>query len=338
MKIAVLAPIAWRTPPRAYGPWEQVAGHVAEGMVARGHEVHLYATGDSQTTAHLHSTIPRGYEEFPGVDVKVEECLHISQLMEEADNYDIIHNHFDFLPLSYSRLIHTPMVTTIHGFGSLTILPVYKKYNATSHYVSISLSDRNPQLTYAGNVYNGIDPGQFDFGQAMGNYLLFMGRFHPDKGAADAIKVARASGIPLIMAGLIQDEQYWQQQVLPHIDDKLISYRGNVGPAERRELLSGAMALLHPIYFDEPFGLSVAESMMSGTPVIAYNRGSMPELIQNGQTGYLVNTPEEMVKAIAALPLIDRSYCHTYALNSFSRDTMCAEYEDVYRSILASGK
>src|SRR6185436_116475 len=157
MKIAILSPVAWRTPPRHYGPWEQVASNLAEGLIKEGIEVSLFATADSITSTRLEAVIPKGYEEDRGQDAKVVECLHISNLAERAAEFDLIHNHFDFLPLTYSRLISTPVVTTIHGFSSPLIIPVYKKYNANCSYVSISYADRSAELEYIANVYHGID-------------------------------------------------------------------------------------------------------------------------------------------------------------------------------------
>ena len=272
MKVAVLSPIAWRTPPRHYGPWEQVASNVAEGLVKAGVEVTLFATGDSITGGRLEAVIDRGYEEERTVDAKVAECLHISNLMEKAESFDIIHNHFDFLPLTYSRLIRTPMVTTIHGFSSEKILPVYEKYNSTSSYVSISNSDRNPRLKYLATVYNGLRTADFDFGDNPENYLCYLGRIHPDKGTAEAIEIARKSKRPLLIAGIIQDQGYFDEKVSPNLDEN-IRFLGHVGPEKRDELLKNASALLHPINFEEPFGLSVAEAMICGTPVIAFNKG-----------------------------------------------------------------
>lgn len=206
MKIAILSPIAWRTPPREYGPWEQVASNVTEGLVQAGMDVTLFATGDSMTTAALESVCETGYAEDPSADAKVWECLHISHLMEQAHRFDIIHNHFDFLPLTYSRLMRTPMVTTIHGFSSPAILPVYKKYNHSNYYVSISNADRSPELRYTATVYNGIHTGDFSFNASPDDYLLFFGRIHPDKGTREAIRIARQVKRRLIISGLIQDE------------------------------------------------------------------------------------------------------------------------------------
>ncbi len=334
MKIAILSPIAWRTPPRKYGPWEQVSSNIAEGLVERGIEVSLFASGDSITGGRLVSVCDLPYAEHPEVDPKVAECLHISHLMEQAHHYDIIHNNFDFLPLSYSRLIKTPMVTTIHGFSSPKIIPVYKKYNRSSYYVSISNSDRSPELSYITTVYNGIDTREFSFNAESGENLLFFGRIHPEKGVSEAIKIAKKSNRKLIISGLIQDQEYFAQKVDPHIDNQDIVYVGNSGPVERNRLMGEAFALLHPIGFEEPFGLSVVEAMICGTPVIAFNRGSMPELILDGKTGFLVNNVEEAVDAVNSIAFIDRRDCMEWASTTFSREKMIDGYLDVYQKIL----
>ncbi len=206
MHIAMLAPIAWRTPPRHYGPWENVASLLTEGLVASGHEVTLFATADSQTSARLHAVCPRGYEEDRSLIPKVWECLHISELFEHADGYDLIHNNFDYLPLTYTGLTTTPVVTTIHGFSSPGILPVYKKYNPKVFYVAISDADRSPDLDYIKTIHHGIDIKQFDFQPVPDDYLLFFGRIHNDKGARQAIEIARACNKKLILAGIIQDQ------------------------------------------------------------------------------------------------------------------------------------
>ena len=280
MKVAVLAPVAWRTPPRHYGPWEQVASNITEGLVKLGIEVSLFATGDSITAGKLYSVCNSGYEEDRSQDAKVLECLHISNLMEKAGEFDLIHNNFDFLPLTYSGLIKTPVITTIHGFSSTKIIPVYKKYNSSGHYVSISNADRSSELNYLATVYNGLDTRHFEFNNEPEDYLLYFGRIHHDKGTAEAIEIAKKSKRKLLIAGLIQDENYFKEKVEPHLGDQ-IQYLGNAEPAKRNELLRNAAALLHPINFNEPFGMSVAEAMLCGTPVIAFNKGSMPELIQD---------------------------------------------------------
>lgn len=334
MKIAILSSIAWRTPPRKYGPWEQVASNIAEGMIEQGIDVTLFATGDSITKGKLESVCDQGYAENTSIDPKVAECLHISNLMEQADKFDLIHNNFDFLPLSYSQLITTPMLTTIHGFSSPKILQVYKKYNNTAYYVSISDSDRSPEIDYTATVYNGINTDEFIFNDEPEDYLLFFGRIHPDKGVYESIQIARKSKRKLIISGLIQDQEYFDFKVKPFIDDKEIVYVGNSGPDERNKLLGGAIALLHPISFEEPFGLSVVEAMFCGTPVIAFKRGSMPELILDGKTGFLVKTIEEALEAVNNIKMINRNYCMEWVASKFSRQKMVEDYLNVYEKIL----
>jgi len=333
MKAAILAPVAWRTPPRHYGPWEQVASNIAEGLIKLGVEVTLFATGDSITTGKLEAICEQGYEEDRTQDAKVLECLHISNLMEKADEFDIIHNNFDFLPLTYSRLIKTPIITTIHGFSSQRIIPVYKKYNSISNYVSISNSDRSPELNYLATVYNGLDTKDFQFNEHPDSYLLYFGRIHPDKGTAEAIEIAKKSKRKLLIAGIVQDEGYFKEKIEPQLNDQ-VEYIGSAGPEKRNFLLGNALALLHPINFNEPFGLSVAEAMLCGTPVIAFNRGSMPELIKHEETGFLVNTVDEAVEAVESLKNIKRQDCYNWATTQFSCDKMAADYLTLYHQIL----
>ncbi len=335
MKVAVLSTVAWRTPPRMYGPWEQVASNIAEGLVEKGIDVTLFATGDSITAGKLESVCEHPYSEITGLDPKVCECLHISNMMEKAGKFDLIHNNFDFLPLTYSRLIKTPMVTTIHGFSSPKILPVYKKYNNTGFYVSISDSDRSPDLNYIATVYNGINTDEFTFRQVPEDYLLYFGRIHPEKGTYESIQIARQSGRKLIISGLIQDQDYFDKKIKPFINDDDIVFVGNSGPEKRDKLLGEAYALLHPISFEEPFGLSVIESMACGTPVIAYNRGSMAELILHEKTGFLVQNMHEAVEAVKDIRLINRKDCMERVKSKFTRQKMIEGYVDVYKSILS---
>jgi glycosyltransferase involved in cell wall biosynthesis len=335
MKIAILSPIAWRTPPRKYGPWEQVASNITEGLVERGLDVTLFATGDSITKGTLKSVCDQPYAEDDHVDPKVAECLHISSLMEQADRFDLIHNHFDFLPLSYSRLIDTPLVTTIHGFSSPKILPVYKKYNNSGYYVSISNSDRSPELDYIATVYNGVNANEFTFRSESEDYLLFFGRIHPEKGVFESIQIAKKSKRNLIISGLIQDWNYFDQKVKPFINGNDIIFVGNSGPDTRNSLLGRASALLHPINFDEPFGLSVAEAMLCGTPVIAFNRGSMPELIVDGKTGFLTQNIEQAVEAVRDINRIGRKDCQQWAASKFTTKQMIDGYMDVYNNVLS---
>jgi glycosyltransferase involved in cell wall biosynthesis len=329
----MLSPIAWRTPPRHYGPWENIVSLLTEGLVKRGVDVTLFATGDSLTGTTLQSVCAKGYEEDSNLIPKVWECLHIAALFERGDEFDLIHNHFDFLPLSYSSMTSTPMVSTIHGFSSPGILPVYEKYNNRVHYVSISDADRAPSLNYLATVHHGIELSQFSFNPEPDNYLLFFGRIHHDKGAREAIEIAKAADMKLIMAGIIQDRSYYQQYVESQLAPGRIEFIGSAGPEQRDRLLGKAKALLHPIQFNEPFGLSVIESMACGTPVIAFNRGSMPELIRHGENGFLVNNVAEAVDTLKQLPKLNRAVCRRHVEQFFSVERMVADYLQLYQQI-----
>jgi glycosyltransferase involved in cell wall biosynthesis len=334
----VLAPIAWRTPPRHYGPWELFASLLTEGLVSRGHEVTLFATADSSTAARLRSTAARGWSEDETIDPKVAECIHIADVFEQADDFDLIHNGFDFLPLTFSRLVETPVITTIHGFSSPHILPVYERYDATTTYVAISDADRHPRLHYAATIHHGIDVHAFTLDPEPGQHLVFFGRIHPDKGTAHAIEVAHRTGRRLVIAGIIQDPQYFADEVAPHLDGDQVRYIGPVAAADRSKVLGEAHALLHLIDFDEPFGFSVVEAMACGTPVIAFDRGSMSELIDHASTGFLV---ADLVEAAAAVPLaagLDRTAIRAATVARFDVSMMVDRYVALYQNVLAERK
>ena len=333
-RIAVLSPVAWRTPPRQYGAWETVAGNVAEGLVERGWDVTLFATGDSITCARLHAVVERGYEEDPGADAKVAEYRHISECFEHAGEFDLIHSHYDFMALTYSRLVRTPVLTTIHGFSSPKIMPLYEKYR-DGYFVSISDSDRAPGLNYVATVYNGIDLSLYPWQPARGGDLIFLGRIHPDKGVHLAIDVARSSGAPLTIAGIIQDHAYFRERVEPYLNGQ-IQYIGPVDVPGKNELFGRARALLHLNTIPERFGLVLAEANAAGVPVIAMNLGSCGEVIEDGRTGFLVNTVDEAVRALARIDGIDRAACRQRVERLFSREAMVAGYERVYEQIFAA--
>ncbi|WP_242415389.1 glycosyltransferase family 4 protein [Sphingomonas panni] len=336
MRIAMIAPIAWRTPPRHYGPWELVTSLLTEALVARGVDVTLFATQDSITAATLAGVVPAPYSEDPSIDAKVWEFAHLAHVFERAGEFDLIHNQADFPAHAFSGLVDTPMVTTIHGFSSDRILPMYAPYQDRVNYVAISDADRHPALNYAATIHHGIPLDDFPFDATGSDDLLFFGRMHPDKGAADAIAAAKASGRRLHMAGIVQDDRYWREQVEPHIDGERVVYHGAVGGKARTDLLGGSRALLHLIGFDEPFGLSVVEAMACGTPVIAYNRGSMPELIDHGVNGFLVDTLDEAIAAIDLVAEIDRADCRRIVAERFSVEAMAERYHALYTSILSA--
>jgi glycosyltransferase involved in cell wall biosynthesis len=334
MRVAMLAPISWRVPPRHYGPWELFVSLLTEGLVARDVDVTLFATEDSQTSARLVGTAPTGYSEDLNLDAKVWEALHIATVFERAGEFDLIHNSFDFLPLAFSGLVSTPVVTTIHGFSSERILPVYRRYNDRGHYVAISEADRHPDLDYAATIYHGIDMRQFPFRALPEDGLLFFGRIHPDKGVEEAIDTARDAGLPLTIAGIVQDETYFHERVASRVDGARVTYVGPVGPAARGELLGRASALLHLINFDEPFGFSVIEAMACGTPVVARRRGSMPELVRDGENGFLVGPDEDPMPAVARARGLDRAVVRASVEQRFDVARMVEDYLRLYRRIV----
>jgi len=334
MRIAMLAPISWRTPPRHYGPWELVTSLLTEALVARGVDVTLFATQDSHTAGTLAGVVPRPYSEDPSIDAKVWEALHIAHVFERATEFDLIHNQADFMPLAFSRLVDTPVVTTIHGFGSDRILPAYRAYQDRVDYVAISAADRHPDLRYAATIHHGIPIDDFPFDPTGSEDLLFFGRIHPDKGAAEAIAAARASDRRLVMAGIVQDEGYHAREVAPHLDGDRVRYLGAIGGTQRTDTLGHARALLHLINFDEPFGLSVVEALACGTPVIATRRGSMAEIIDHGVTGFLVDSLDEAIATIPRTADLDRTACRQSIADRFTIDHMADRYLALYREIL----
>jgi glycosyltransferase involved in cell wall biosynthesis len=334
MKVAMLAPVAWRTPPVHYGPWESVASLLTEGLVARGVDVTLFATLDSVTAATLDGVCPRGYAEDAQLDGRVWEALHVAHALARSGEFELVHNHIDWLPLAFGELARAPMVTTIHGFSGAGILPAYTR--SRSAFVAISDSDRYAGLDYVATIHHGIDLGMLPYRGTAGDDLVSFGRIHPDKGTADAIEIARRAGRRLLICGIVQDERYFADEVEPHIDGDQVIFLGSVGPERRAEVLGGAAALLHPIHFDEPFGLSVVEAMACGTPVVAYRRGSMAEVVDEGVTGYLARDIESAVGAVAAALRLNRASVHARAVARFGVDRMVEDYLRVYETLLMS--
>ncbi len=335
LRVAMLSTVAWRTPPKWYGPMELISSLLAEGLVKKGVDVTLFATQDSITEAALQGVCPKGYEEDKTLDQTSWSALHIANCMDRADEFDIIHNHFDIWPLTYAPFIKTPILTTIHGYSHPDRVRVYEAYNGIVPYVSISDSFRHPKLQYASTIYHGIDLTEFTFQPHAEDYLLVFARIHPEKGIAEAIEIAQKSNTKLIIAGIIADKEYYEKKVSPHIDQRQIIYVGNVGPEERNKLMGKAIALLHPIHFDEPFGLGPVEAMACGTPVIAFNRGSMPEVIADKKTGFLVSSVEEAVQCVQKIDDINRADCRSHVEEKFTVERMVDDYLRLYHQIVS---
>ncbi len=303
----MLAPISWPTPPAGYGPWEQVAFDIAEGMRGRGLDVTLFATGNSQTQCKLDYVVPVGINEDPALDGDVYSALHIANLFHRASDFDIIHNNLDWKPLTYALATKTPaMLTTIHGFSTPQILAAYYAGAERSFYCSISDSDRDPGLDYLATTYNGIDPELFTYVDTPGDYLVFLGRFHPEKGTHLAIEIAKRAGIRLKIAAIPQDTAYFETQVAPHIDGDRVQFLGAVEREARDALLGGALALVHMTTRPERFGLTLIEAMACGTPVLGARMGSIPEIVIDGSTGFLCDSVSDAVARVPSLATLDR--------------------------------
>ena len=334
----MLASIAWPAPPPGYGPWEQVASNIAEGMVRRGLDVTLFATGNSETSGKLASVIPVGLNQDPGLNGEVYTALHIGALFERASDFDFIHNNFDWKPLTYALGVpHPPMLTTIHGFSAPPILGAYYRSAQRSFFCSISDADRDPGLGYLGTAYNGIDPGEFTFVDRPGEYLVFLGRWHPEKGAHIAIEIAKKAGVRLKMAAIPQDDAYFHELIEPQIDGDQIEFLGAVERRARNELLGGARALVHMTTRPERFGLTMVEAMSCGTPVLGARMGSIPEIVVDGVTGYLCDGVDDAVEQVPRLATLSRRACRERVESTFTIERMIERYCAFYAEALRLG-
>ncbi|MEW6045617.1 MAG: glycosyltransferase family 4 protein [Bacillota bacterium] len=342
MRIGLLGPITWRTPPRRYGPWEQIVSHLAEGLVRRGHDVTLFATQDSETRAKLVSVCPCPLGEAPELDPKVYEFLHLGEAFTWAQKgaFDVLHNHFNAYPLVFSDLIPTPIVTTLHGSALLEppTRAIYRRYSGLP-YVSISNAERAglPELNYVATVYNGVDLAQFTYSARPEGYLAFLGRMSAKKGAHLAVALARRTGLPLKIAALIPPDEraFFEREIRPYLDGRRIEYIGEVGPAQRDRFLGGALALLHLCTVPEPFGLALVEAQACGTPVIGVGLGAVPEVVKHAETGFVVQTLAEAEQAVYRIEQIDRAACRRWVEQRFTVDRMVEGYESVYERVLA---
>jgi glycosyltransferase involved in cell wall biosynthesis len=335
LRLAVLGPISWPTPPPGYGPWEQIAYSIATGMSARGLDVTLFATGNSRAAVKIRAVVPVGLEEDRGLNADVYTALHIGKLFERAHEFDLIHNNFDWKPLTYALATSAPpMITTIHGFSSPPILAAYYAGAARSFYCSISDADRDPGLAYLATTYNGIDPAHWTFRARAGEDLVFLARFHPEKGAHLAIAIAKKAGVRLKLAAIPQDDAYFRELVEPHIDGDQIQFLGHVKGAARDELLGSALALVHMTTRPERFGLTMIEAMACGTPVLGADMGSIPEIVIDGETGFLCRSVEAAAARVPSLAGLDRATCRRHVETTFSVERMIDRYCDAYAHAL----
>lgn len=338
MKIAQVAPLWERVPPPTYGGIELVVSRLTDELVRRGHDVTLFASGDSQTLARLEAVYPRALRLDPNVkEYTVYEMLELSQVYQLAKEFDIIHSHLGISALPLASLVPTPTVHTLHGKFTTDNQNVYI-HHQKQPYVSISNAQRQINLNYVDTVYNGINPEDYSFVAQPQEppYLAFLGRFSPEKGPQHAIAIAKQTGWRLKMAGKVDvvDSKFFEQEIAPHIDGQQIQYLGEINHAEKVELLGNAAITLFPIMWQEPFGLVMIESMATGTPVIATNLGSVPEVIAQGVSGFVCSSYDEMAAMIPAALELNRQTCREYVENKFSVIQMVDGYEAVYGKII----
>lgn len=343
MKIAQVSPLWERVPPTGYGGTELIVSLLTEELVRRGHEVTLFASGDSQTVAKLESCSPQALRGAGKKDAEIStyQTQQLRRVFTRADEFDLIHAHVDHLAFNYVDLVKTPTVHTTH----FTIYPHTEPlWHDARHQNFISISDSqrytDPQLNYVATVYNGINTSKFPFYSEPKDppYLAFLGRISPDKGPDLAIEIAKRTGLQLKMAGKVflpEEVKFFEETIKPLIDGEQIQFITEIGHQEKCELLGGALATLFPITWKEPFGLVMAESMVVGTPVIATTIGSTPEIIADEKTGFLCQDVDECTAAVSRIKEIDRNTCRDYAIANFGVERMVDNYEAVYRKILA---
>jgi glycosyltransferase involved in cell wall biosynthesis len=343
MRIAQIAPIVERLPPKKYGGTERVIYHLTEELVKKGHEVTLFATGDTQTSARLVSVIPRSLREMPNekdiYGFNVHSLLNMGLAYSMQDQFDVIHDHNAHMGLPTANIAQTPVVMTWHGPYD-SDMTRYFSLLRKPHLVSISNSQARlaPTLDFMGTVYNGLPMEHYPFGAKSKGYLLFVGRIDPEKGVHHVMDAAIKLNKKLIIAAKLDDsvshlKRYYEEEVEPRLKEhpKLLNWIGEVDETERNELMAGALCLLHAVTWPEPFGLTLIEAMACGAPVVAFALGSIPELVQDGVTGYVVQDVDEMVQAVRKLGRIDRAACRAHALKNFSARRMADGYEEVYR-------
>jgi glycosyltransferase involved in cell wall biosynthesis len=337
LRIAQVAPLQLRIPPYQYGGIERVISNLTDALVHRGHDVTLFATGDSHTAAKLSEWLPYGVNFDPGVDISAHHISLLTEVYRQADEFDIIHSHLEHLTLPFAANSKTASILTLHyAPGYPEFARALSMYNA--HYVAIShhQSASQPELSWAGVVYSGINVNEFPFYPEPGDYLAFVGRITPKKRPDYAIEIAQRAHIPLKIAAQVhpKHQRYFERSIAPLLDSPLIEFLGEVDEPTKRELMGHALALLLPIDWPEPFGMVFIEALACGTPVISRPCGSAPELLPEGVTGFLRSTVDDLVDAVHRVRSISRSGCRRYVEERFSADRMAQEYERIYERVL----
>lgn len=342
MKIAQISPLYEAVPPKLYGGTERVVHYLTEELVQMGQEVTLFASGDSKTSAKLQAIVPEALRLKNCEDGLIPHLLQIEEVMDRAHEFDLIHFHTDYLNFPFTNGLDVPHVTTLHGKLSIPELqPFYNKYRHQP-VISISKSQRKPlpQANWVGNVHHGLPIDLLKPGKGNGKYLAFLGRVSPEKGLESAISIAIAAGLPLKVAAKIDkaDKEYYEEKIRKLFEHSLVEYIGEVNEKQKQQFLGNAMALLFPINWEEPFGMVLIEAMACGTPVIAFNRGSVPEIIENGCNGFLVSTEKQAIKALGQLHKIDRKEVRKLFEERFSSRRMALDYLKIYEKLVSKAR
>ncbi len=339
MRIAQVSPLWESVPPKLYGGTERIVSYITEELVAMGHDVTLFASGDSETSAKLEAICPQALRLNTGIfNRDAPLIMQQERALGVSGNFDIVHSHLDFLGFPVARRNAVPMVTTLHGRLDLPELePIFREFSEMP-LVSISASQRRPLpwANWAGTIHHGLPRNLYSSHQKSDGYLAFLGRISPEKRPDQAIEIAKRSGIPLKMAAKVDpaDRVYFEAAVEPLLKHPLIEFVGEISDAEKNDFVGNAMALVCPYDWPEPFGLVLIEALACGTPVLAYRRGSIPEIIDHGVTGFVCETVDEMVEAVAQLPLIERRRCRASFDERFTADRMARDYVALYERIL----
>jgi mannose-6-phosphate isomerase-like protein (cupin superfamily)/glycosyltransferase involved in cell wall biosynthesis len=338
MRLALLAPLTWRTPPEHYGPRERLVSLLCERLLDTGIDVTLFASGDSVTRGALAAVCSTPATVRRDVDPRLWEGVHLANLSARAREFDLIHNQGDVLPLTYRLSLPTPMVSTLYEPPPTPMLPLLSHYGVKSYFVAPSLATRCPELEYTATIYPGIEPTALPYQGAPGAYLVFCGLLHPESGVAEALAIARQADMPLKLVGPVTDRRYFEAHIVPRLDQKRLSYVGAVAPGICHNILAGAYALLQPSRKAKPFSLSTVEAMACGTPVIAWNTGAMAEIVRHDETGFLVSSVDEAADRLLRIKHLDRQRCRAWVTERFHVARMAAEYAAVYEHILRQEK